>query len=274
MTSGIGASTVRGALAGAPGGRWRTLMGWPRNPAADEGNRAPRASSLALSLLGTTAILALVACTASPSPARAPGGAGPAAAAAGATGAVAAPPAALPHVKMVAGTLSAAVAPLVLAQEVGFAQRHGVDIEMFIARSGSEAMAALLSQDAPIGSLSGNAVGNAAASGADLVVMAVNQPRLTYQVLGVAGLRTPSDLRGKRLGVADVGGNSDLAAQYLLEKFGLQRNSEVVVLALGSQNERLGGLQAGAVDAAMLNAPFTGAARKLGYSVVFAYAEE
>jgi ABC-type nitrate/sulfonate/bicarbonate transport system substrate-binding protein len=72
------------------------------------------------------------------------------------------------------------VAPLVLAQEVGFAQRHGVDIEMFIARSGSEAMAALLSQDAPIGSLSGNAVGNAAASGADLVVMAVNQPRLTY----------------------------------------------------------------------------------------------
>src|SRR5262249_57289855 len=100
------------------------------------------------------------------------------------------------------------------------------------------------------------------------------QPRLTYQVLGAAGMRSPSDLRGKRLGVADVGGNSDFAAQYLLDKFGLQRNTDVVVLALGSQNERLGGLQAGAVDAAMLNAPFTAAARKLGYSVVFDYAEE
>jgi ABC-type nitrate/sulfonate/bicarbonate transport system substrate-binding protein len=93
-------------------------------------------------------------------------------------------------------------------------------------------------------------------------------------VLGAGGVRTPADLRGKRLGVADVGGNSDLAAQYLLEKFGLQRNIDLVVLALGSQNERLGGLQAGSVDAAMLNAPFTGAARKLGYNVVFDYAEE
>jgi NitT/TauT family transport system substrate-binding protein len=175
---------------------------------------------------------------------------------------------------MVAGTLSAAVAPLVIAQERGFAQRHGVDIEMFIARSGAEAMAALLSQDAPIGSMSGNAVGNAAASGADLVVLAVNQPRLTYQVMGAGEVRVPSDLRGKRLGVADVGGNSDFAAQYLLDKFGLERSADVVVLSLGSQNERLGGLQAGAVDAAMLNAPFTGTARKLGYNLVFDYAEE
>src|SRR5919202_58579 len=142
-------------------------------------------------------------------------------------------PPALPRVKVVAGTLSVASAPLVLAQDLGFARRHGVDIEMFVARSGSEAMAALLSQDAPIGSLSGNAVANAAASGAELAVMAVSQPRQTNQVLGAADVRTPLDLRGRRLGVADVGGNSDFAAQYLLDKFGLQRGTDVAVLALG-----------------------------------------
>jgi ABC-type nitrate/sulfonate/bicarbonate transport system substrate-binding protein len=175
---------------------------------------------------------------------------------------------------MVVGTLSVAITPLIVARDLGFAARHGLDLEVIVARSGAEAMAALLSQDAPIGSLSGNALSNAAAGGAELVLVAVHQPRLTYQIIGAPEVRAPADLRGKRLGVADVGGNSDLAAQYFLDKFGLRRGDEVTVLSLGSQNERLGGIQAGSVHAAMLNAPFTGTARKLGYQTVFDYGQD
>ena len=48
----------------------------------------------------------------------------------------------------------------------------------------------------------------------------------------------------------------------------------MALVSLGSQNERLGGLQAGAVQAAMLNAPFTAAARRAGYHPLFDFAEE
>ncbi len=232
--------------------------------------RSPFAAALAALLLSL--LVSLGACRAPA--ASAPREAGPAAVATTATPGAAADGAAPRHVKTVLSTLSSDSSPVVVAQEAGFAGQHGLDLEIVVARSGAEAMAALLSQDAPIGSIGGNALINASAGGADLVMVAQQRLRFTYQVMAGPDLTSPADLRGKRLGVADVGGSSDLAAQYLLDKFGLRRGEDVAVVSLGSQNERLGGLQAGAVSAAMLQAPFTAGARKAGYHVIFDYAEE
>ncbi len=232
----------------------------------------PATPCAVLALVGAIFLLAVSACRApAAAPAQepprptAPAGAAPEAVT------TTAPPR---HLKTVLSTLSADASPVVVAQEAGFAAQHGLDLELVVARSGAEAMAALLSQDAPIGSIGGNALINASAGGAELVMVAQQRLRFTYQVMAGADVPSPVDLRGKRLGVADVGGSSDLAAQYLLDKFGLRRGEDVAVVSLGSQNERLGGLQAGAVGAAMLQAPFTAAARKAGYQAIFDYAEE
>jgi NitT/TauT family transport system substrate-binding protein len=162
----------------------------------------------------------------------------------------------------------------VVAQEAGFLARQGLDAELIAARVAREAMAAVVSQEVPIGAIGGNAVINASAGGGELTMVAMQQLRFTYQVMAGPELRTFPDLRGRRLGIADVGGTSDLATQYALDKFGLRRNDDVTVMVLGSQNERLGGLQAGAVHASMLQAPFTAAARKSGYHSIFDYADE
>src|SRR5215207_1171861 len=103
------------------------------------------------------ALLALVACAAPAAAPRAPSAAappGPAAPASAVQPASAAPAPTAPapqHLKMVVGTLSVAITPLIVARDLGFAARHGLDLEVIVARSGAEAMAALLSQDAPIG---------------------------------------------------------------------------------------------------------------------------
>lgn len=228
------------------------------------GRGSRRAVATRRTATSTLLLLVLAACGA------------PARSDAAASGAPAAPGTApaLQRLKAVLSTLSADASPVVVAQEGGFAARHGLDLEVVVARSGSEAMAALLSQDAPIGSIGGNALINAAAGGAELLMVAQQKTRFTYQIMAGPELSSPADLRGRRLGVADVGGSSDLAAQYMLDKFGLRRGDDVFVVSLGSQNERLGGLQAGAVGAAMLQAPFTATARKAGYHVLFDYAEE
>jgi ABC-type nitrate/sulfonate/bicarbonate transport system substrate-binding protein len=233
---------------------------------------APAAGALLLALLVACAQPA--AAPRPPEPAVAPNAARGAGPSGPAVATVPTQPAALQPLKFVISTLAASIAPVVVAKEAGFTARQGLDVDIVIARSGSEAMAALLSQDAPLGSIGGNAIINASASGAELVAVAVQQVRFTYQVMSDPSLQTFADLRGKRLGVADVGGSSDLATQYALDKFGLRRGEDVAVVALGSQNERVGGLQAGAVAAAMLQAPFTATARKAGYRVLFNYADE
>ncbi len=250
----------------------------PRRPAARTAARRSFTTACVALLALLAACAQPAAAPRAPDAAKAPSAPPAGAAAAGATppqaAAASTQPAALQPLKFVISTINASIAPTVVAKEAGFTARQGLDVDLVIARSGSEAMAALLSQDAPLGSIGGNAIINASASGADLVAVAVQQVRFTYQVMSDPSLQTFADLRGKRLGVADVGGSSDLATQYALDKFGLRRGEDVAVVALGSQNERLGGLQAGAVAAAMLQAPFTASAREAGYKTLFNFANE
>jgi NitT/TauT family transport system substrate-binding protein len=122
--------------------------------------------------------------------------------------------------------------------------------------------------------MGGTAVINAVAGGAGLVVVALAYARLAQQLVVSPEVRTPQDLRGKRIAVTDVGGTTDLAAQYILDKYGLRRGDDVVISALGGNNERVGALQSGAVQGAMLSSPFTLMSRKAGYQVLFDFTQE
>jgi NitT/TauT family transport system substrate-binding protein len=226
--------------------------------------------------LAAASVAGILACAPpSPAPGASAASAVPAGASSASAAAVAAERAPAPRpLKMTLGTISATNAPVVVAQSAGFAARRGLDVELVAARSASEAMAAVISRDAPLGAMGGAAVINAGAAGAEVVSVALQQSRLTQQLLVNREIRTVGDLRGKRIGVADVGGSTDLAAQYLLDKAGLRRGEDVAIAALGSANERVGGLEAGAVQAAMLTEPFAAAARKAGYQVLFDFGEE
>src|SRR4051794_18703765 len=50
--------------------------------------------------------------------------------------ATAASPASLEHIKVVLSTLSSDAAPVVIAQDAGLMARHGIEAEVFVARSG------------------------------------------------------------------------------------------------------------------------------------------
>src|SRR5262245_36429562 len=78
-------------------------------------------------------------------------------------------------------------------------------------------------------------------------------------------LKRPEDLKGKKIGVTNLGDSPDLVLSLLLEKWGLQRNKDVAVLGIrGGMPELLISVSKGFVDAGMISAPSNLRGVKLG----------
>src|SRR5437763_5138075 len=76
--------------------------------------------------------------------------------------------------------------------------------------------------------------------------------------------KEPMDLRGKKVGVTRIGGSADLALDYALKKWGLQRGRDVIVVQTGGLPESLAALRSGVVNGAVLSPPNNLLAKKAG----------
>lgn len=237
--------------------------------------RAPAAPAL-------LALALALACSrgASPAPTTAPA-ASPAASAGGqataAPAANAAAPTAPPRreaVRFPYSALSMAQLPHWITYDAGLYEREGLDVTMDYVASSTVLAPALLSGEIGLAYAGQEVAIASGVQGGDMVIVGGGIDKPLFWLTTMPSIHSPDDLRGKRIGVADVGGSTDLAAQYFLDKVGLRRGDDVVVSSLGSSNERIGGLQAGAVQGAMLTEPFGAAARKAGFHVLFDLADE
>jgi NitT/TauT family transport system substrate-binding protein len=101
--------------------------------------------------------------------------------------------------------------------------------------------------------------------GADLVVIAntINVP--VFSLMTSSEIKRPEDLRGRKIGVTNLGDSPDLVLSLILEKWGLQRSKDVTVLAIrGGMPELMISVSKGFVDAGMISAPSNLRGLKLG----------
>ena len=110
--------------------------------------------------------------------------------------------------------------PLWEAADAGiFTQNHlNVDLEMI---SSNNAVASLLAGQTQASLVGGAAVLSANVQGADLVTVATIAPVYPYVFEVAQGINTPEDLKGKKVGVSQIGSSSDIATRIALEKIGL-----------------------------------------------------
>jgi len=76
------------------------------------------------------------------------------------------------RLKVIYSTISPPTAPLWIAKEKGFFEKHGLSVDLVFIESGPRSVQALLSGDAVIATSAGPAVANAKLSGADVVMIA------------------------------------------------------------------------------------------------------
>jgi NitT/TauT family transport system substrate-binding protein len=113
-----------------------------------------------------------------------------------------------------------------------------------------------------------------AKGGKDLQFIGAVGNRLDYILATLPSIRKPEDLKGKKIGVSQIGASTDFIARVAVRQLGLNPDKDVVILGVGGQGERWAALTGGHIEATVVQPPFTLLARKGGYPVLLDFSKQ
>ncbi len=174
----------------------------------------------------------------------------------------------LQKINVAFSSISGNMAPLWVTQDKGFFRKNGLDVQVILVESGTTTAQALVAGDISFATLAGPAVIQSNLRGADTVMIAGIVNTLTFQLFTEKGITRPDQFKGKSVGVTRYGSATDFAMRYALDKYGLDANKEVAILQLGNVPALLAAMEAGKIQGAMLSAPTSLRAKKMGYPML------
>ena len=156
-----------------------------------------------------------------------------------------------------------------VAQRSGSFEKHGLKVEPVYIRGGRAGVQALISGDVKIEMQGALGIISAWAQGAkDLRYIAAVGNRLDYILVADRSIKTAADLKGKRVGISQLGASTDFIARFALRRLGLNPEKDVSLLGVGGAGERWAALNGGHVQATVVQPPFTLLARKGGFPIL------
>jgi len=165
------------------------------------------------------------------------------------------------------GSLSTSYAPIWIAGEAQLFQKNGIAAEVLYLES-ALVRTALIAGDIVMGGMSGTTMAAPRLQGADPIIIASFLNSLQYRLVVRPEIKTPSQLKGKRIGVAGFGLGAHRGAQIMISKLGLNPDTDVVMLQIGGDPTRLSALLSGTIDASVFNPPLYKRAVEAGMRVL------
>jgi NitT/TauT family transport system substrate-binding protein len=163
--------------------------------------------------------------------------------------------------------------PLWFAAEAGIYQQHGLDAAVDYIAS-STGIPALLSGQVQIANVGGTETLGAVVQGADLVIIGTTLPVYPFVMMAPASITSIDELKGKKVGVSNVGSTSDTATRIILRRNGLDPDKDVTIVAVGSLSNRMAALLSGAIDAGVAQPPEQLALQDQGFHIIYDLAAE
>jgi ABC-type nitrate/sulfonate/bicarbonate transport system substrate-binding protein len=166
-------------------------------------------------------------------------------------------------VRIAYSSISGAMLPLWVAKDKKLFDKHGVDVEVMYIRGVS--IEALIAGEVQFVRASPPSVVRSTMRGADLAIIANTVNVAVFSLMTKPEIKRPEELKGKKIGVTNLGDSPDLVLSLLLERWGLQRNKDVTVLGIrGGMPELLVSVAKGFVDGGMISAPNNLRGKQLG----------
>jgi ABC-type nitrate/sulfonate/bicarbonate transport system substrate-binding protein len=169
---------------------------------------------------------------------------------------------------VVHSALNMFTAPLWMAKDKGYFARHGLDVETIYIPSGTLGMQALLGGETKVLAADGSSVVNARLRGAPVKLFMGFVNFYPNPLYSTPEIKSPADLKGKKIAVTRIGSSSYTATLMLMKKFGLEENRDYTIIQLGSTQNRLVALTKGMIQGTTLSAPETVMARNAGMKVL------
>jgi NitT/TauT family transport system substrate-binding protein len=152
------------------------------------------------------------------------------------------------HIHAGAGGSSPQELPLFVAKDLGIFEKYGLDVDLVVIGGGSRLMQALIGRSLDSANVAAMAPVRANLSGANLVITGAFLNKNLYKFVSRKEIRTPSDLRGKKVGVVNFGGANEFSILMALKSWGLAAESVKLVPA-GDSMSRLAALEvSGGID--------------------------
>lgn len=152
-----------------------------------------------------------------------------------------------------------------IAHDAGLFKKHGLEVELIHASS-TTALQSVLAGEAPLAISPQDAAISANLSGADTVIIAsiLDKPLYSFMVNGKI-IKTPADLKGKRVGITRFGSTPDSLTRMVLQMWGFDAARDVTVVQLNEMGLLVAGLDKGLIDGAAISIPNNIRAKRLGY---------
>lgn len=155
--------------------------------------------------------------------------------------------------------------PFYYAQEKRIYEKYGLNAELIQIRSDLQTVG-LVSGEIDFTPVIGPAI-SAIANGMPLKAVAVMYHAPVFSLVGPGSLSNMKNLEGRQVAVSRLGSDSHRYGLMMMENSGVDVK-RVTFIQTGSTTVSLAALQQGAVAAAVLSPPFTGAMAEKGYKVL------
>ena len=166
------------------------------------------------------------------------------------------PTATLTKVSISFSDRSASDLALFLAKTQDLFGKYGVDADLQFVASNT-GIPALMSDQTQFALIGGPETLGSNVEGADLVVILQNSGSQPYLMEVASSIKTIDDLKGKKVGISTLGSSSDTATRIALRAKGLNPDTDVQIVAVGSLQNRMSAMLNGAVDAGLASPPDT-----------------
>ena len=161
---------------------------------------------------------------------------------------------------------AATFAPGWIAKREGIFAKYNLDVELVLMQGASVYMPALANGNIQVLYGGGTAVSRAIATrDFDVIVIATETRYVPLRMMVNASIRTPADLKGKKIG-AGLAGLDEYATLLYLEKLGFVAGKDVQMVYLaGGIPSRAAAMKQGLIDAVAVNPPNEYELEKAGY---------
>ena len=151
------------------------------------------------------------------------------------------------------------------AFEAGYFKEENLDVELVNIPSSVRSVAALIGNEVQFGFVDGANVTQAVAQGGAIRMVFGITNHLVFSIMVAPAIKTPADLKGKRIGITTPGSSTHTAALQALKIWGLT-DRDVALIPLTEVPNILAGMIANQVDGGSVSPPTNTRAKKAGFT--------